>query len=229
MIPLRDVVPSKRLPVMTVLLIIINVFIFLKEISLGASLEKFIANFAVIPASFLNLGIFSLDNFIQKNLSLVSALFLHGGWLHLIGNMWYLWVFGDNVEEKFGHIRFVIFYLLSGIFGNLAHIYMNAHSQVPVLGASGCIAGILGAYFLLFPGAKIITLLPIFFFWTVVEIPSFFFLGIWFLIQFINGFFMMPCGQERTCVAWWAHIGGFISGMILTFLFIPKRKKRVRY
>jgi hypothetical protein len=214
---------------MTVLLIIINVFIFFKEIFLGSALNNFIYKFAVIPADYLYSNGGQPYGFIQKNITLVSALFLHGGWFHLIGNMWYLWIFGDNVEERLGHLRFLFFYILCGVIGNLAHIFMNVNSKMPTLGASGCVAGVLGAYFLMFPGARIVTLLPVFIFWTVAEVPAFFFLGIWFLFQFCNGFLLLPSSRGITGIAWWAHIGGFIAGIVLTFIFasrIPKRKRR---
>lgn len=228
MIPLRDSTPSRRVPFMTVLLIIVNVYIFLKEISLEQAVNSVIYKFAVIPADYLYAAEGHPYIFIEKNITLISALFLHGGWVHLLSNMWYLWVFGDNVEDKLGHLRFLIFYLICGVIGNLAHIFMNAGSHVPAIGASGCIAGVLGAYFLLFPRARILTLLPIFIFFTVVEVPAFFFLGLWFILQFLNGFLLLPCGKDSLCVAWWAHIGGFISGIILTFVLVSgsRRKRR---
>lgn len=222
MIPLRDQVSSRRMPFITVLLIVINIYIFLKEVMLNAALDKFIYKYAVIPAYYLKPQAFNLSSIIDKNITLVSSLFLHGSWLHLIGNMWYLWIFGDNVEDRLGHFRFLVFYILCGVTGNLAHVFINGRSTIPALGASGCIAGVLGAYFLLFPRARIVTLLPIFIFWTVAEVPAFFFLGIWFLIQFLNGYFMLPFQDKGSCIAWWAHIGGFISGIILTIIFAVK-------
>ncbi len=225
MIPLRDKARARRLPLVTVLLIIANIYIFLKEIFLGAELKSVIYKYALIPAAYLHPGTWTGPQAVSNAMSLVSALFLHGGWLHLLGNMWYLWIFGDNVEDKLGHFKFFLFYILCGIIGNLAHIFTNINSNVPVLGASGCISGVLGAYFLLFPGAKIVTLLPIFIFWTVAEVPAFFFLGIWFLIQFLNGFFTLPGSKESTgYVAWWAHIGGFIGGFLFAFLFRLRKR-----
>lgn len=226
MIPLRDKVRVRRLPLVTVLLIIANTYIFLKEIFLGPELKGVIYKYAVVPAAYLHPGTWTPSQAIAAGISLVSALFLHGGWLHLLGNMWYLWIFGDNVEDKLGHFKFLVFYLLCGLIGNLAHVIANINSNTPALGASGCIAGVLGAYFLLFPGAKIVTLLPVLIFWTVAEVPAFFFLGIWFLLQFLNGFFTLPGSKESSgYVAWWAHIGGFAGGLLLVpFFRIRKRQ-----
>ncbi|MCG2711285.1 MAG: rhomboid family intramembrane serine protease [Candidatus Omnitrophica bacterium] len=225
MIPLRDKARARRLPLVTGLLIIANIYIFLKEIFLGSELKGIIYKYAVVPVAYLHPGTWTASQFISNGISLVSALFLHGGWLHLLGNMWYLWIFGDNVEDKLGHFKFLLFYILCGLIGNLAHIVTNINSNAPALGASGCIAGVLGAYFLLFPGAKIVTLLPLFIFWTVVEVPAFFFLGIWFLIQFLNGFFTLPGSKESAGgVAWWAHIGGFAGGLLFAFLFRLRKR-----
>ncbi|MCK4993664.1 MAG: rhomboid family intramembrane serine protease [Candidatus Omnitrophica bacterium] len=225
MIPLRDKVRVRRLPLVTVLLIIANIYVFLKEILLGPELKDVIFKFAVIPAAYLHPGAWTVSQAIANSISLVSSLFLHGGWFHLLGNMWYLWIFGDNVEDKLGHFRFLVFYILCGLVGNWAHIVTNIHSNSPALGASGCISGVLGAYLLLFPRAKIITLLPLFIFWTVAEIPAFFFLGFWFLIQFLNGFFTLPGSKESTGnVAWWAHIGGFTAGFLSAYFFRIRKR-----
>jgi membrane associated rhomboid family serine protease len=206
----------------TIGLILVNIYFFVRQIYLGPDLDEFISQYAVIPAYFLDLRYSALSDISAKALSLVSSLFLHGGWLHLIGNMWYLWIFGDNVEDRFGHFGFLLFYIFCGIAGNFAHIAMNAGSNLPAIGASGCIAGILGAYFLLFPKAKIVALLPIFIFWTLVEIPAFFFLGIWFLIQSLTGYYTSKTAGF-TNVAWWAHIGGFLSGFFLKFIFVKSK------
>jgi len=216
LIPLRDRVTSRRIPLITILLIIANGFVFIKELFLGRQLTAFINMFAVIPAAYTGAGTGDISGWPQRGVSLVTALFIHGGWIHYIGNMWYLWIFGDNVEDRLGHFRFFMFYLVCGIAGNITHIVMNSASSVPVLGASGSIAGVLGAYFLLFPGARIVTLLPVVIFWTIAEVPAVFFLGIWFALQFLNGFFSV--GQTAT-IAWEAHIGGFITGIVLTLIF----------
>lgn len=227
MIPLRDKAKARRLPLITVLLITVNIYVFVKEVFLGPKLHGMIYRFAVIPSAYLHPQTWTAAQLASNGISLLSSLFLHGGWLHLLGNMWYLWIFGDNVEAKIGHFRFLIFYLLCGLIGNLAHIFINSSSNTPLLGASGCIAGVLGAYLLLFPGAKILTLLPVLVFWTVIEIPAFFFLAIWLLIQFLNGFFVLAGYRESAGnVAWWAHIGGFAGGFLLVPLFRAGKKNR---
>jgi membrane associated rhomboid family serine protease len=155
------------------------------------------------------------------------AMFLHGGWLHVIGNMLYLYIFGDNVEDILGHGRYLIFYLLCGVASFLVQILFQSNSMVPNVGASGAIAGVLGAYILLFPRARVVTLLPIFIFFTVVEIPAYIFLGIWFLIQFFSGALTLGRAEALSGgVAWWAHIGGFLVGMLLIKLMAPRGPAR---
>jgi hypothetical protein len=155
-------------------------------------------------------------------------MFLHGGWLHLIGNMWYLWIFGDNVEDRLGHFPFFIFYLLSGIGAGIVHTILNANTFVPTIGASGAIAGVLGAYLVSYPFARVLTLVPIFVFIQVIEIPAMIVLGFWFVIQFFSGAAALAtAGPNSGGVAWWAHVGGFVIGMVLIGLF--PRKDRPRY
>jgi membrane associated rhomboid family serine protease len=158
-------------------------------------------------------------------------MFLHGGWLHILGNMLYLYIFGDNVEDFLGHARYLLFYLIVGMASFAAQISLNTHSMVPNVGASGAIAGVLGAYIVLYPRARVVTLLPLFIFFTVVEIPAFFFLGIWFLIQFVSGAVSIGEGTALSGgVAWWAHVGGFVAGILLLLVFIPGGKSlRARY
>ncbi|MGO0122189.1 rhomboid family intramembrane serine protease [Desulfothermobacter acidiphilus] len=146
-----------------------------------------------------------------------TSMFLHGGWIHILGNMLYLWVFGDNVEDIMGRLRFIVFYLTTGLIGGLAHVWINADSSIPTIGASGAIAGVLGAYFVCFPRARVLTLVPIFFFITLVELPAVLFLFLWFGLQFLSGVAALKVPGEA--VAWWAHIGGFISGALLVHLF----------
>ncbi|MFH1063310.1 MAG: rhomboid family intramembrane serine protease [Candidatus Omnitrophota bacterium] len=221
MIPLRDKLRSKRIPIITITLILFNIYVFIKEILSGPGLGTVIDKYALVPAHFLSLDAVTLSNLITKSISLFSSLFLHAGWLHLIGNMWYLWIFGDNVEYRFGHFRYLFFYISCGIIGNLTHVIMNVNSTMPTMGASGCIAGVLGAYFLFSPKAKIVTVLPIFVFWTIADVPAFFFLGIWFLIQFLSGNYYIS--GAHASIAWWAHIGGFIGGAVLKMLFTKNR------
>jgi membrane associated rhomboid family serine protease len=224
MFPLRDKIPSKTFPFVTVSLIVINLVVFFYELSLGEQLNSFLNTFSIIPSRFqevINQPSFQL---FPVGLSLFSSVFLHGGWMHIIGNMWYLWIFGDNVEDSTGHFRFLMFYLLCGILAGLTHILMNPFSTVPTIGASGAIAGVMGAYFLLFPKSKILTLIFIFIFIQIIEIPAVFFLGFWIILQFISGSMSRGLVDSGGGVAWWAHIGGFLVGLALILIF-KKRKK----
>ena len=155
-------------------------------------------------------------------------MFLHGGWLHLIGNMWYLWIFGDNIEDRLGHFAYLIFYLLCGLGAGIVHTILNAGTEIPSVGASGAIAGVLGAYVVSYPFARVLTLVPIFVFLQVIEIPALLVLGFWFVMQFLSGTASLAvAGGNAGGVAWWAHVGGFVIGMILVGLF--PRKDRPRY
>ena len=212
--PLRDDIPHFRPPVVTVSLIVLNAAVFLFELLLPPQvLQEFFFTFGFVPAKVLyQLHIFGWRAFIP----VLTSTFLHGSFMHIFGNMWFLWLFGDNVEDRFGHLRFLIFYMLCGITAGLSQLVHAPHSMVPVVGASGAIAGVMGAYFMMFPYARIrvmflFIIIPIFFY-----IPAYFFLPIWFLTQVTNAF--SPIGQVSD-VAWWAHIGGFIFGMALTPLF----------
>lgn len=189
------------------------------QFTLGDEAIDFITAYGVIPYRFMHL----FTSHPVELLTPLFAMFLHGGWLHVIGNMLYLYIFGDNVEDILGHGRYLVFYLLCGAASFLVQVLLQANSMVPNVGASGAIAGVLGAYILLFPRARVVTLVPIFFFFTVVEIPAFIFLGIWFLIQFASG--AMTIGRTSALsggVAWWAHIGGFLVGMLLLKLMGPR-------
>lgn len=222
MIPLRDSIRSRRFPIINVILITFNVVIFFYEVSLGKEVEYLFKNFGIIPQHFLHT--MGEGNIALVLPSLFSSMFLHGGWLHLIGNMWFLWIFGDNVEDRMGHFRFLFFYLLCGIGAALIHILVNPSSRIPTIGASGAIAGVLGAYFILYPLGKVLTLVPLGFFLTVVQLPAILFLGFWFLIQFLlGGLHSAFAPKDVGNVAWWAHVGGFISGAILIFFFKKRR------
>ncbi len=231
MIPLKDTVPSRRFPIVNTLLIAVNVFVFFVELSQGTNLKQFIYNFGAIPSRYFYLKAHYPHQLLNRFLPIFTSMFLHGGWFHLIGNMLYLWIFGDNVEDRMGHFRYLLFYLLSGIGAGLFHIYTNAHSTVPSIGASGAIAGVLGAYFILFPFSRILTLVPFFFFWTFLEIPAFFFLGFWFLMQFFSGTTALLLAGDKAAggIAWWAHIGGFITGITLLPFFLWGRKQESYY
>ncbi|HAA89656.1 MAG: Rhomboid domain containing peptidase [Thermoanaerobacterales bacterium 50_218] len=221
MIPLRDSTRSRRFPYVNVALIALNVIIFFKELTLShQELNQVFYVFGVVPAkvnALLNTGAPLIPLFVP----FISAMFLHGSWVHIIGNMLYLWIFGDNVEDRLGHFNYLIFYLLAGIAGSAAHIITNPGSEVPIIGASGAIAGVLGAYFLSFPRSRILTLVPLLFFITIVEVPAVFFLLFWFVIQLLNG--ITTAGVAANPVAWWAHVGGFLAGAILIKLFPDKR------
>ncbi len=223
MIPLRDTLRPKTVPVVNYLLIATCGAVFLLELSMGARLEPFIRHFGVVPAQVAG-TLFVGDLSLGPLRSLVTSLFLHGGWLHLIGNMLYLYIFGDNVEDRLGHLGYLFFYLLAGVGAALTEVFFRPTSTAPLIGASGAIAGVLGAYFILYPRARILTLIPLFIFFPVVEISAFFFLGFWFLMQFLQG---TASVVEDTAdgIAWWAHAGGFLTGaVLLPFFLLLKRR-----
>ncbi len=216
MIPIRDTIPSKNVPVVNNALIAINVLIFIYQLMLGPGVESFVYLYGLVPARY-TLGRLAIHyTFSQQIISWVSFMFLHGGFLHLLGNMWTLYIFGDNVEDRLGPVRYLLFYLVCGIASGVSHFFLNLHSQAPVIGASGAIAGVMGAYFLLHPKSKILTLIPIIIIPWFVEIPAFIFLGLWFVIQFLNA---TAGGGAAGGVAWYAHIGGFLFGMLFLKLF----------
>ncbi len=212
MIPLRDNIPSRRLPVVTFALIGLNVLVFLFEFFIGpARLEKLIWIFGLVPARLFHGG----D--LIAWLTPLTSMFLHGGWWHLISNMLALYIFGDNVEDRMGHTGYLLFYVASGLAAGALQVVINLNSLVPMVGASGAIAGVLGAYLVMFPTARVFTLVPLFYFIRLVEIPALIYLGFWFVSQLFNGLFalgvttMMQAGG----VAWWAHIGGFVFGLAI--------------
>jgi membrane associated rhomboid family serine protease len=208
---LRDTIPSRSFPVVSVTLIVVNVLVFLYEFSLGQHVRALIASYGVIPVSFF--GGNNLSQFPLRSQVLLTSMFLHGGWFHVGGNMLYLWIFGDNVEDRLGHVRFLFFYLVCGVAAGMTHVIANPHSSAPTIGASGAIAGVLGAYFLLYPRARVLTLLPLGIYFQIIELPAFFFLGFWLLIQSISGLASLAVrGEVVGGIAWWAHIGGFAVG-----------------
>ncbi|MBN2366493.1 MAG: rhomboid family intramembrane serine protease [Calditrichaeota bacterium] len=225
MFPLKDTIPSSTFPFVTISIIVTNIFIFIYQLSLGPQLNEFFNHFGVIPVKFTSVASENPVQLIPLSATLFSSVFLHGGWMHIIGNMWYLWIFGDNIEDRTGHFRFLLFYLLCGIAAGLVHIIMNPGSGVPTIGASGAIAGVMGAYILLFPNSRVITLIFVIFFIQIVEIPAIFFLGFWIIIQIISGSMQAGLTEQSGGVAWWAHIGGFFIGLLLV-LFFKKRKSR---
>jgi membrane associated rhomboid family serine protease len=225
MIPLRDNIPSSKFPAATLSIIVINVLVFLYELRLGPHLEDLLASFAVIPANYTDPEVGHFLTLSQKIFAFFSSMFLHGGWIHLLGNMWTLWIFGDNVEDRLGRTRYVLLYLTGGIAAALMHIFTNANSPVPTIGASGAIAAVMGAYFRFYPFARVETLVPPFFFGPTFVLPAVLFLGGWFLLQFFNGAMSLGArGHGFSGVAWWAHVGGFAFGFVICLF---ARRERV--
>jgi membrane associated rhomboid family serine protease len=237
MIPLRDDVPSRRVPVVNYALIALNGLLFMLELGMGAGIERFFYQAAVIPALFtgsdhsLSAGELLVTSlYPDLGFRVLISMFLHGGWAHFLGNMLYLWIFGDNVEDRMGHVRYLMFYLICGWTASYAHIWSDPASTVPSIGASGAIAGVLGAYITLYPHARVVTLLPLGLFMQLTQIPAVFFLGLWFLQQFLSGTLSLTVETAQTGgVAWWAHIGGFAAGFVLVWVFArPARRPAQR-
>ena len=224
MIPLRDTIRSSTVPFVNYSIIAVCAGVFLYELSLGPALGAFLMSHGVIPSD-VAATLFAGSPSLPVVATLVSSMFLHGGWLHLLGNMLYLYVFGDNVEDRLGHVGYLFFYLLSGIGAALAEAWFQAGSDLPLVGASGAIAGVLGAYFLLYPKARVLTLIPLFFFFPVMEVSAFFFLGIWLVMQFLNGAASLGADAGGG-TAWWAHAGGFLAGAVLLPLFLLFRRSQ---
>lgn len=217
MIPLRDNIPSSRTPWVTYGLVALNVGVYLYEVAIGPGVGDLIWEFGVIPRLYAEGG----GALGERLRNLVTSLFLHDdprdpfGWLHLAGNMLFLWIFADNVEDRLGHVRFGLLYLLSGIGAGLAHVAMHPGSALPTIGASGAVGGVLGAYLITFPHARVITLIPLFLLIVFAEIPALIFLVYWFVLQLLTGLGMAASGEEGLDVAWWAHAGGFVAGIVL--------------
>lgn len=218
-IPLKDLTPHRTFPVVNVLLICANIAVFCYQLSLPPYLLKtFLMANSIIPARFENFTVGHAD-FHGAFLPLLTSMFLHSGVLHIAGNMLFLWIFGDNIEDFFGHFTYLAFYLVCGVGAGLLHVLFNLNSSLPALGASGAISGVMGAYLVLYPGSRILTLVFIF----LVPIPAIFILGYWFLLQFVSGVTTLGA-IDAGGVAWWAHIGGFLIGMSLTALARSGRK-----
>ena len=226
MIPIRDTIPRRHFPFAVFALIAINVFVFIREISLPQDLtEQFIYLFGLVPARFTHVDWAAQIGFPRTYLPFLTTMFLHGGWLHIIGNMWVLWIFGDNVEDRMGSLRFLGFYLLCGIAAGLVHVLTNRNSTVPAVGASGAIAGVMAAYFVLFPHARIVAMFPILFYPVFFQVPAFIYLGFWFLTQFFSGTLAVATHREVGGIAWWAHIGGFGAGILTFWIFLRPRER----
>ena len=206
MIPLRDVIPSRTTPVVTVTIIALNAAAWLYELAVPRDmLPIFLQVYGVVPADL-------------RPASLFTSMFLHGGWSHIIGNMWYLWIFGDNVEDRLGHGRFFVFYLLCGIVSAMGQVLMDPTSSLPTIGASGAIAGVMGAYFVLYPRSRVLTLIPLIIIWEVIELPAIFLLGFWFLMQLVSAGTVATTANSGG-VAFAAHIVGFVAGLVGVFVF----------
>lgn len=228
MIPLRDNAGAPRLSPVNLLLIAANVAVFGYEMRLGAASEQLLMRFGMTPAHVAAIGSGSMSAAGHAMLTLVTAMFLHGGVLHLAGNMLYLYIFGPAVEARFGHERYLYFYLAAGVVSGLATVFIDPASQVPVIGASGAIAAVLGAYFVLYPRAKILTILPFFVFIEFIEVPALVYLLIWFGWQLIAGLQSRAFHSMAGGVAWWAHIGGFLFGIAVAPLMTRKEPPKAR-
>lgn len=216
MIPIRDQIPTRRIPIINYMLMAANIFVFILQWLAGPNEEAIIYQFALIPASFTSgIGLGDIS-------SIFTSMFMHAGLAHLGGNMLYLWIFGDNVEDSMGHGRFLIFYIIGGVVASLTHIFTNPTSVIPTVGASGAIAAVLGAYLVLYPRARVLTIIPLGFFLRMTTIPAAIVLGLWFVLQLFSGVLSMG-GPDVGGVAFWAHIGGFVSGVVLAKIFAKRR------
>ncbi|OIP57090.1 MAG: rhomboid family intramembrane serine protease [Candidatus Levybacteria bacterium CG_4_10_14_0_2_um_filter_36_16] len=205
MFPLSDTHRLKGFPFVTIGLIALNVFIFIEQLT-SDDPNALISQFALIPKNVSFFNISTLTPF-------VTSIFLHGGFLHIAANMWFLWIFGDNIELEIGRIRYLLLFIFAGIFGNVMQYLFLSASPIPMIGASGAVSGILGAYAVIFPRNKIKTLLPLLFIFTVVQVPALFYTVYWFVIQLFSGIFSLPFAFQTGGVAFWAHIGGFLTGV----------------
>jgi len=221
MFPLYDTARSHKFPLVNLALIVANTLAFLYEIGMeAAALQAFIFTWGLVPSHLLN-------DPSSGWINILTSMFLHGGWLHIINNMWVLFIFGDNVEARLGSIRYLIFYLLGGATAALLQTYVLPNSTVPMIGASGAVAAVLGAYLILFPRSRVASLVPILFVFTLIEIPAVLFLLFWFVLQLYSGLFAIQ-GGGGSGIAWWAHVGGFIFGVVMVSFFAIKRRSEYR-
>jgi membrane associated rhomboid family serine protease len=222
MIPLKDDNPTQTFPLVTVVIIIINILVYIYQLTLSTEgLETLLFRYGAIPGRLIHP--FFQESYspptLPFGLTIFSSMFLHGGLIHLLGNMLYLWIFGDNVEDYLGHVKFIFFYLIAGFFAAFIHTLSDLNSQVPMIGASGAIAGVLGAYLILFPRANVSTLFIFIIFFKIIKVPAVLILGLWFLVQLLNA------GSGGGSIAWYAHVGGFLTGIILVGTFKTIRLK----
>lgn len=226
MIPLRDTNPSARRPLVVAALLLANAAVFLFELLLSSSgLESLFQEFGVVPARLSDSSNWSAGAW----RSLFTYMFLHGGWLHVIGNLWILWIFGDNVEDRMGRFRFLIFYLITGVAAALTQTMLTPGSRIPSVGASGAIAGVMGAYLVMFPRARVLTMVPILFYPVFLELPAVTFLGLWFVLQLFSGTLSLAAPSDAVGIAFWAHVGGFAAGVVLHRLFVTRRARIARW
>ena len=237
MFPLKDNIQASNFPIVNIGLIVINIVFFIYQMSYGHKVDQLIYAFGFIPSRFFSQ---QAEGWLNPSgfLPVFSSMFLHANLIHLISNMWMLWIFGDNVEDCMGHGRYLLFFLLCGVASVAAQAIANPQSSIPMIGASGAISGVLGAYFLTYPHARILTLLPIFILIYLIELPAYFFLGFWFLMQFVQGslYSMNADKMMGGGVAWWAHVGGFAAGVVLLQVFrckdwqrpVVKSEKKIR-
>jgi membrane associated rhomboid family serine protease len=230
MFPLRDNIPSQRYPVITVAIIILNVIMFLQELRLGERLSEVLLLWGIVPIRYTAPKVSALFTWQEQLRPFIASMFLHGGWMHLLGNMWSLWIFGDNVEDRLGRLRFICLYLIGGVAAGLVHIYTNVSSAVPTIGASGAIAAVMGAYFRLYPHARVQMLIPPFFLGPYFVVPAVLFLGWWFILQFFNGTMgLLSDPRQGGGIAWWAHVGGFVVGALLCSIIKVKHFYRLHH
>jgi membrane associated rhomboid family serine protease len=232
MIPLWDNVPRRNFPFVVLSLILLNCLVFVRELSLSAvASQRLMQSYALIPAHTAGFLAGEPIHLKLAILPLFTSMFLHGGWMHLIGNMWFLWLFGDNVEDRTGHLRFLLLYFVGGLAGGLAQVYTSPESTVPTLGASGAIAAVMGAYLITFPRARIYTLVPIIIYLARFELPAYFILIYWMLLQTLNGVASLGVADSsmQGGVAWMAHVGGFLFGIPLMLLLRSRGVSRRRY
>lgn len=221
MIPLKDMTPRRSFPIVTLLLIVANVIVFVHQIMLPPpAFDAFIQTYGLVPAK-IDLALAGRHySLAQAFLPFFTSMFLHAGFLHIIGNMLFLWVFGGNVEDRFGSVPYLFFYLVCGLGSGIAQVAFSWGSHVPSIGASGAISGVLGAYVIFFPRSRILTLIPLFIIWFTWRIPAVIFIGIWFAIQFLSGLSSLG-GSVTGGVAWWAHVGGFVLGILIALVTRP--------
>lgn len=232
MIPIRDDTPRFSTPFITYFLIITNVLVFIYELMVGAqseaALNSLISEFGIVPR--VDVAILTGSTHLSPTAAIIpvfTSMFLHGSWIHIIGNMWVLWIFGDNIEDYLGHFKYLIFYFASGLGAALLHIALNINSRMPSVGASGAIAGVMGAYFILYPKARVLTVVPLIVFFTFWRLPAWIVLGYWFLVQFLSGAATAIAATTQTTggVAFWAHVGGFVTGIVLIKILPPRLRR----